>query len=329
MSFSTFSLKELLQEPPEEEDWIIEDLITTGLHLLVGPSKVGKSWIVLQISICVAQGDSFLGFATHRTGVLYLALEDTKKRVKKRSWKLVDETDGDVDFVTSAGKIADTLLPDLNEYLDEHPGTKLVIIDTLQMVRDGSGDSSYSSDYSDITCLKKLADERGIALLLVHHTRKMAAPDVFDTVSGTTGIVGAADSTMVLSDVNRATGSAKLSMTGRDRDYLELKLRFRDCRWSLVEVTSKEELEERSIPEDVLRTVDFMGEHPEWEGTPTELLEAIKVEGVSVAAFGKHLAQHADFMSERGIDYRRRHDRAGTMLRLERAEGEEKAASNK
>ena len=87
---STFSLREILQEPPEEADWIIEDLITTGLHLLVGPPKAGKSWLALDMAISVAQGESFLGFATAKSDVLYLALEDTRNRLKTRSWNTAD-----------------------------------------------------------------------------------------------------------------------------------------------------------------------------------------------------------------------------------------------
>jgi hypothetical protein len=319
----TFTLDEILQEVEEETDWIVEEFITTGLHLLVGPPKVGKSWLSLGMGIAVCQGDPFLGFATCRSKVLYLALEDPRKRIKKRAWKLLDETTGELHFATAAERVASGLIPQIEDHLAAHPGTGLVIIDTFQMVREPSRDSAYAADYADLSPLKRLADERGIAIVVVHHTRKMGDSDVFNTVSGTTGITGCADSTMVLSNVNRADGNATLSVAGRDREFMELKVRFRQCRWNLVEVTSKEELEERDVPDDVLRTVDFMaGRAGQWQGTATELLDAVGAEGVSVAAFGKHLAQHAGFMADRGVAYRRQHARAGTMLTLARTEGE-------
>ena len=90
----TFTLEEILQEVEDETDWVVEELITTGLHLLVGPPKVGKSWLTLGMGIAVCQGDPFLGFATSKSKVLYLALEDPRKRIKKRAWKLLDETPG-------------------------------------------------------------------------------------------------------------------------------------------------------------------------------------------------------------------------------------------
>ena len=171
--------------------------------------------------------------------------------------------------------------------------------------------------------LKGYADSHGLAVLAVHHTRKMGDADVFNTVSGTTGITGCADSTMVLSNVNRADGNATLSIAGRDREFIELKVRFRQCRWNLIEVTSQEELEERDVPDDVLRTLDYMaGRLGQWQGTSTDLLEAVGAEGVSVAAFGKHLAQHAGFMADRGVEYRRQHTRTGTILTLVRIERE-------
>ena len=170
---STFSLREILQEPPEEADWIIEDLITTGLHLLVGPPKAGKSWLALDMAISVAQGESFLGFATAKSDVLYLALEDTRNRLKTRSWKLVDETNGELDFATAAAKVSGGLIPQIEDYLAAHAAVKLVIVDTFQMVREPSRDSAYAADYADLTPLKKLADANGIAVVVVHHTRKM------------------------------------------------------------------------------------------------------------------------------------------------------------
>ena len=103
---ATFTLGEILQEVEEADDWIVEDLITTGLHLLVGPPKAGKSWLALDMAISVAQGESFLGFATAKSDVLYLALEDTRNRLKTRSWKLVDETNGELDFATAAAKVS-------------------------------------------------------------------------------------------------------------------------------------------------------------------------------------------------------------------------------
>lgn len=321
----TFSLAEILQEPQEETDWIIEDFITTGLHLLVGPPKVGKSWLSLQMGIVVSEGGSLLGFPSVKAGVLYLALEDTRRRIKQRAWKLIDEATGDLEFATVSDKVLSGLIPQIEHHLAKHNATKLAIIDTFQMIRESKNDSAYASDYNDLTPLKQLADRRSIAIVVVHHTRKMGDSDVFNTVSGTTGITGCADSTMVLSNVNRADGNGTLSITGRDRGFIELKVRFQQCRWELVGVTSQEELEERDVPDDVLRVVDYMTTSMEWRGTATQLLSAVQADGVSVAAFGKHLAQHSQFMANRGISYHRKHTREGNILTLTRIPKEDDA----
>lgn len=313
----SFSLAELIQEPQESEDWIIEDFLSTGLNLLVGAPKIGKSWLSLAMGISVAQGDPFLGFATNKGDVLYLALEDPRRRIKTRAWKLIDETSGNMDFATSASKVASGLIPQLQGYLGEHPETKLVIIDTFQMVRDNKSDSAYAADYNDLTPLKKLADDENIAVVVVHHTRKQGDSDVFNTVSGTNGITGCADSTMVLSNVDRSSGNATLSLAGRDREYLELEVRFRDCRWNLVREVPKKELEERAVPADVLRTIDFIAGFPaRWQGTPTRLMADVGIKGMSVSAYGKHLAEHSLFMASRGVSYERTRVNAGTYLVL-------------
>lgn len=134
---------------------------------------------------------------------------------------------------------------------------RLVIIDTLQMVRAPSGESLYAADYGDPSKLKRVADDCGIAVVVIHHTRKMGDSDALNTISGTTGITGCADSTLVLHRQARGLGDATIAITGRDVGFQELKLCFKDCRWELVEKTSAEELEERFVPEAVLQVLDF------------------------------------------------------------------------
>lgn len=313
----------LIQQPFTRPAWIIEDLVTVGLTLLVGAPKAGKSWMSLKIALCVSMGQPFWGLQTLPCDVLYLSLEDTPERVQQRLWKLTDEASPRLHIGNAAGKVNDDLISQLEGFFEAYPETKLVIIDTLQMIRKGAGDVSYAADYADMSALKKFADSHGAAILCVHHNRKMGDQDVFNTVSGTNGITGAADCTMVLSNLNRASKHATLSVTGRDVDFQEYKVKLTDCVWELIEKTSKEELEERDVPDDVLRTLDFMMTRPvEWKGTTTELFNVVGIDGVSVPAYGKHLAQHKDFMAERGILFDRVHMREGNILTLRRAEAD-------
>lgn len=165
--------------------------------------------------------------------------------------------------------------------------------------------------------LKGFADSRGLAVLAVHHTRKLGDADVFNTVSGTTGITGSADSTFVLAKQGRSSEYATLSLTGRDVEFQELKLRFNDCSWELIEKTSAEEIAVREVPECVLKVLDFMeGRGGEWRGSAAALMAAAGIEGVTPSVFGKRPAQHSAFMADRGVKYERTHTREGAVLSL-------------
>ena len=198
-----------------------------------------------------------------------------------------------------------------------HPGTRLVIVDTLQTVRQSSKKSAYASDYHDVRAFKGLADHFGIAVVLVHHQRKMDDPDPFNTVSGTNGITGAADTTMVL-DRRRGDKRAVLRVTGRDVIERELALEFNDCRWELSEDQSIEHEEERPAPREVLEVIRFMEGRLGWAGTATELIAEAHLDGTVPTALGRKLNEHSQRLLDAGIQYStQRTDRVRTIY-LER-----------
>lgn len=145
-----------------------------------------------------------------------------------------------------------------------------------------------------------------------------------NTVSGSSGITGSADSIWILKRASRGVGDATLTVTGRDVEFRELKLALRDCRWNLIERTSEEELEEREIPDCVLRVIEFVTERFEhfWSGSVGDLTEAAEVEGVTAATFGKFLAQHSAFMRLRGVAYSKKHTSTGQVITLEKVTNE-------
>ena len=117
--------------------------------------------------------------------------------------------------------------------LEEHPGIRLVILDTLQKVRIESGSGmSYAADYRDASALKSVADRYHICLLAIHHLRKLPDEDPFNRLSGTNGLSGAADGSLVLLRTKRQEYTAVLSATGRDIEGQEETLEFDDCRWN-------------------------------------------------------------------------------------------------
>lgn len=222
---------ELEQKTFKPVHWVIEGILPSGLAIIAGKSKIGKSWLVLDFAICVAAGlPAFTSITTYHSPVLYLALEDNQRRLQSRMRSLLgaDHAPNDLVYVTKWRTLDDGGLDDIEQWVLRNPGCKLVIIDTFAKVR-GQPDGRkgiYQQDYSDIAPLKMLADRLDICILLVHHTRKMDASDVFDLVSGSTGIVGAADSLLVL-ERKRSELIGKLSVTGRDiKDDGEYAVKF-------------------------------------------------------------------------------------------------------
>ncbi|MBQ9004130.1 MAG: AAA family ATPase [Eggerthellaceae bacterium] len=319
----TVTAQELLERPLEGVRWLVEGLVATGLVVLAGTPKVGKSWFAELLALCVSTGQPFLEHATEQAGVLYLCLEDTFPRIQQRLFHLTDAANDQLHFAVVADKLQDGLVGQLERFADAHPGTRLVVVDTLQTVRNASYDNAYASDYGDLGLLKRLADERGMAVLLVYHTRKMPdSANVFNMVSGSNGIMGAADETMVLAKSNFFDGKATLSVTGRDVDLAEYKLAFRDCRWELVEQTSRDELEERDVPPCVLTVLDFMANRAgNWEGTATQLLDEAGIDDVRGNVLAKFLNEHSAFMRERGVAYGCRRTSTARLVTLSQEEG--------
>lgn len=164
--------------------------------------------------------------------------------------------------------------------MQEHPDTRLIIIDTLQKVREFGGDTySYASDYEVIAKLKAFADEQGICLLLVHHTRKQQAKDKFDMISGTNGLLGAADGAFLLQKERRTSNTATLDISGCDQQDQCLYLTRNEER--LIWTLERAETELwKEPPDPVLAAIAALvtAEQPQWSGTATELVAALGLE---------------------------------------------------
>ncbi len=271
----TVNADTLLYEPLEKPSFVVDGLIPTGLTLFCGSQKIGKSWLMLKLCLCVSQGIPLWDMPTQEGDVFYLCLEDTFCRIQDRLFRLTDEASGRLHFAVASDKLSDGLIVQLEDYLKEYPDSRLIVIDTLQKVRTASKDNAYASDYGDISLIKDFADRHSLAIIVVHHIRKQNDSDVFNKVSGTTGLTGSADATFVLQQESRASNAAKLYVTGRDTPYQEFTLRFRDCSWELVERKEQEQLAKEAIPDVLFRLVDFMQDKGEWTGTATELLAAM------------------------------------------------------
>ncbi len=217
---------------------VVDELIPEGLHILAGAPKIGKSWLALWLCLCVAQGQALWNFATTQGEALYLSLEDSFQRIQTRLFDLTEDAPPTLHFAIMADTLKHGLEQQIEQFLTEHPATKLVVIDTLQRVRSAGGDSNlYANDYQDVGLLKQLADKQHIAILLIHHLRKLHDDDPMNMISGSTGLSGAADSTFVFQKNSRLANVASLHCTGRDIPDRTLKLEFgvEDHVWKLLE----------------------------------------------------------------------------------------------
>ncbi|MBR1495364.1 MAG: AAA family ATPase [Acidaminococcaceae bacterium] len=213
----------LMSWPLCPPNFVVDTLLSQGLHILAGSPKVGKSWLALWLAVTIAKGEPVWGMGSKRGTTLYLCLEDSLLRIQNRLLDVAEDAPDNVHFCTESALIGRGLEQQLEAFVAEHPDTVLVIIDTLQMVR-AAYDQTYANDYRDLSALKKLADARGIAILLIHHLRKESAEDKFSRISGTTAISGAVDSSLLLVEEERGSGEATLYCIGRDIEYGELEL---------------------------------------------------------------------------------------------------------
>ncbi len=309
----TISMSELYENIYEKKPPIIDGLLYLGTYLFVGAPKVGKSFFMLQLAYHISTGTPLWSYSVNKGTVLYLALEDDYRRLQERLYRMfgTDNTP-DLHFSVTAHQLGKGLNEQLQGFINEHPDTSLIIIDTLQKVREVGGESfSYASDYDIITQLKQFADSYKICLLLVHHTRKQKSEDTFDMISGTNGLLGAADGAFLLRKEKRTSNRATLEVSGRDQQDQKIVLVRNEERLSWDFESAETELW-KSPPDPLLEKIaEFVtAENPEWTGTATELIEKIGTD-TPVNAITKKLNINASrLLNEYQIRYQssRSHD---------------------
>ena len=279
----TITAEDLQNRTYEPTHFLVDELIPEGLHILAGAPKIGKSWLALWLCLCVSQGQPLWNFATTQGEDLYLSLEDSFQRIQTRLFDLTEDAPPTLHFAIMADTLKRGLEQQIEQFLTEHPDTKLVVIDTLQRVRGTGSDSNlYANAYQDIGLLKKFADKRHIAILLIHHLRKLHDDDPMNMISGSTGLSGAADSTFVLQKSSRLANIASLHCTGRDIPDRTLKLEFgeEDHIWKLLEDSKTcSGASKISALQLVHLFSALLSADPEYTGTPSALSAKIDPDG--------------------------------------------------
>jgi len=239
----TLASAEVLQTmtfPPIK--YVVPGVIVEGLTLLAGKPKIGKSWLLLHAAIAVARGGFTLGDIHCIEGdVLYCALEDTLRRLQSRVTKLLGISQPwpkRLEFRCEMPRLTEGGLDVIKGWIEKSERPRLIIIDILARVRPPrkKDQQQYDADYDSVVGLRTLANEHGIAIVVVHHQRKMDADDPFDTISGTLGLTGVPDTVLVLKYDRGGSGTTVLHGRGRDLVEIEKALSFNKdkCMWTIT-----------------------------------------------------------------------------------------------
>ena len=322
----------LMSQPLTPLNFVVDTLLSQGLHILAGSPKVGKSWLALWLAVTVAKGEAVWGMGVNQGTTLYLCLEDSTLRIQNRLFEITEDAPASVHFTTNSDTLGKGLEEQLCAFLVEHPDTVLVIIDTLQMIRGTGYDNTYANDYRDLSVLKHIADTHGIAILLIHHLRKELADDVFSRISGTTAISGATDSNFVLRKSKRRENTATLYCTGRDIPYRELALEFdgEDHGWKLL----SDDCEQTEQPSERILFLlsELLRRQPEISAPAKALLEKIDpagTEGLTPNSFSHRIRKSVDALRRNGITVSFRKSNGDRLICLKRVDGvDDPAAEN-
>lgn len=266
--------------------YLVEDILPEGTSILSAASKIGKSWLVLDMGMKIASGDMFMGKQTEKVGVLYFALEDSWTRLQNRMNTLLgDNAAPDLFyFATEAPSMDNGFLDYVGSQLKSNPAIKLIIIDTLQKIRGQAlpRESAYQQDYREMGLIKRFADQHGISVFFVHHNRKMKDDsDPFNMISGTNGLMGAADTALVITKKSREDKDAVLHITGRDVMQSDLAITFDSdaCKWNFVgdalEV-NREEQRKKYLSSPIVKAIKALlkgSPNGKWSGNASKLIK--------------------------------------------------------
>lgn len=270
--------------------------------------------------ISVSTGADFWEEKTGAGETLYLALEDNYRRLQSRMLEIIEETDNTYEqlhFAIASLGISNGLIEQVNQFIATYPSTRLIVIDTLEHIRNTTAETSmYSHDYNDIQKIRAITEVHDVTVLLIHHTRKMFDPDPLNTLTGSTGLVGAVDGVWILEKEKRTENKGKLTIVNRDTQGYCFKVEFDEdgFKWNNLG-----DYEQSSKKEDTFCVFihDFLKDN--WQGTPTELVEALQNEDITINNVTKKLNRRKEQLySKYAIEYVYQRTGAERVITLKR-----------
>ncbi|GAA0538762.1 AAA family ATPase [Saccharopolyspora thermophila] len=297
-----------------EPRWAVPGILAEGVNVLAGPPKVGKSWMSLGLALAVAAGGRALEMVDVEPGpVLYLALEDTPRRLQTRMGKLLGGAPAppDLTLATTCPTLPAGGDEAIAGWLERNPDARMVVLDVFAKIRGvpPAGMSAYDADYAAVSRAKRIADQYGVAMVLVHHVRKMGSDDFLTEVSGTNGIAGAADAVLVLKrGRNQADGI--LNVTGRDVDEAEYALAFHagSGTWQLLDGPASD----HTLHDTRATILRFVRENP--GNGPTAIAEGTGLNLASVKQTCRRMAEDGQLRVAPGGKYSPGDDRSAQAV---------------
>ena len=303
--------------------FLVDKIIAYGaLTIVSSVPKIGKSWFMLQLALAVSDEKPFLGYETQKAACLYLALEDSDCQIKSRLETMQYGNGANINqnlyFAVECPKISSPKFAEcINNTLAEHPEIKLIIVDALTTIRSEKtqGKSDWQHDYDEGHLLAEIAHKRNVAVVVIHHTRKMEAGYTLSRVAGTHALLASADNIIVLNENRNDNTKVMAHITGRSVETMDLWLQFdrESCLWSIDpegkhELSNNELIKQRQnvICDAIVRLVD------EADGPVNvncrDILKACEQYSddphnipPSVQSVGKALPKVHSWLSEKGI----------------------------
>ncbi|MCR5804286.1 MAG: helicase RepA family protein [Clostridia bacterium] len=293
-----------------------------GAFLFCGSSKLGKSWLALLLGLKVCKGEPFWGYDVKKTSVLYLCLEDGRRRLQDRMFRVAEEYPQNFYFTTEAMTIDTNLIKQLEEQMKEHPDIGLIIIDSLAAIRGEQSTANgnmFYDDYHIIRILHEFTQQHNITILLIHHVRKNQSADPFEDISGSNGLHAASDGAFVM---RREDSGVKLYHRHRDMAEQVYTIEFdhADCVWKLLDVGTPEE-DAFKTDHDLKCVMKYLEDHDEYEGLAQDFCDLIGARKKAQSLSGK-LSNRKYQLEKMGIIFEKTKTNKGMVFRFSRVKEE-------